>query len=72
MTKFCEFTENTGNHRALYVITTNRVANPGKTPVRMLACGTHVSTALYEQFRNAESLKRQGMPGTDGITVKEV
>ena len=68
----CEFTSNTGCHRALYEIRTNRLANPGKTPVTMHACGTHVSTAIYEQFRNADSLREQDMPGTDGITIEEI
>lgn len=66
----CEFSG--GNHTALYVITTNRIANPGKMPITFHACGTHVSVAIWEQFRNAESLASQDMPGTDGITIERV
>jgi len=66
----CDFSG--GNHKALYVVRTNRISNPGKTPVTFHACGTHVSVAIYEQFRNAESLREQDMPGTDGITIEEL
>lgn len=65
----CEFSG--GNHKALYMIKTNRISNPGHTPVVMRTCGTHLSVAVYEQFLNAESLAKQDMPGTDGITIEK-
>lgn len=70
----CEFNHSpsAGNHTALYVIKTNRIANPGRTPVTMHACGTHVSVAIWEQFRNAARLAEQDMPGKDGITIEQV
>jgi hypothetical protein len=57
---------------ALYMVRTNRIANPGKTPVEMRSCGKHVNLAVREQLRNNRSLRDRGMSGTDGVTVTEV
>lgn len=66
-----EYCEYGCRHPVKYVIRTNRVANPGKTPVEFLVCGIHLPSAVREQFLNARSLADQDMPGTDGITIEE-
>jgi hypothetical protein len=53
----------------IYVLATGRIANPGKTPVKMKACGVHVNSALREQLNNNIHLANQGMPGTIGVRV---
>lgn len=52
-----------------FLIVTNRIANPGRTPVILAACRDHLPDAMTDQVINNSRLGDQGMPGREGVTV---
>lgn len=55
--------------RNAYCAETNRIANPGKTPVTLYACAAHLGEAVTEMLAANASLVKQGMPAPYGLRL---
>lgn len=61
-----------------FSVETNRVANPGRTPVTLGACDDHLTEAITDLLAANARLQHNGMPGVRagvrdiGVTVIEL